>query len=284
MTTTYYAAPPRPGGGLWETSKGKPFRQLLRFRTSPRPDTALVLIDRDQHAVWEPETRVSLTRAAFGRYTEAHLVDTTRRSGVWQLMLSDRQAALEVTWWAADPRLVVLNRHLLNDPWAAVSGYLDGLLESVAARCRAVGRELTARDVLGQLTQPQHLPHLGLSCRVETTPPEFDALGPVVASPPQLWSPQRREEYEFYLQAVRTGPEALVALWLLHHPNEVRDVLEWVVDHPREITGVPDDDGGRALFDSLPGEMKEQLARADAEYPAGPPPYAAIDRDVPDRL
>ncbi|MEV5239629.1 hypothetical protein AB0K89_11030 [Streptomyces cinnamoneus] len=283
MTTTYYAAPPRPGSGLWETHRGRPFRQLLRFRMSRRPDTALVLIDRDQHAVWEPETRVSLTRAAFGRYAEAHLVDTTRRNGVWQLMLDDRQAALEVTWWAADPRLVVLNRHLLNDPWAAVSAHLDGLLDSLAARCRVAGRELTAQDVLGQLTQPQHLPHLGLSCCVETTPPELDAPGPAAALP-QLWSPQRREEYEFYLQAVRTGPEALVALWLLHHPDEVRDVLEWVVDHPREIKGVADDGSGRALFDSLPGEMKEQLARADAEYLAGPPPYAAMNREVPDRL
>ncbi|MEU5052765.1 hypothetical protein [Streptomyces sp. NPDC021096] len=266
-TTTYYAPPPLPGSGLWVTCQGGPFRQLLRFRTSPRPDTALVLIDREHNALCEPGTRASLMRAALGGYAEAHLVDTARRSGVWHVPLGPRPTALEVTWWAEDPRLVVLNRHRLADPWASVSAHLDGLLDAATARYRAAGRELTAQEFIPHLSQPQHLPHLGLSCRLETAPPEAEDFGPAIGSPPRLWSPQRREEYEFYLQAVRTGPDALAALWLLHHPDEVRQVLEWVTDHPREVMGHADEgDVTRTLFESLPHEMKEQLAKANAEF------------------
>lgn len=40
-----------------------------------------------------------------------------------------------------------------------------------------------------------------------------------------------REAYRFYREVVSGGPVGLAALWLLHRPEEAKDVLEWTVTH-----------------------------------------------------
>ncbi|MFI7098626.1 hypothetical protein ACIBK8_04610 [Streptomyces sp. NPDC050161] len=40
-----------------------------------------------------------------------------------------------------------------------------------------------------------------------------------------------REAYRFYREVVAGGPVGLAALWLLHRPEEARDVLDWTVTH-----------------------------------------------------
>ncbi|MFI9201507.1 hypothetical protein [Streptomyces sp. NPDC053048] len=252
---------------LWTRGRRGPLRELVRFRLSHPDHIALVLIDGDGRAVSEPSGRLSLVKAATGGYAEAYLVDTGPRSGVWQLPVGAEPAMLEITWWVADPSRAVLDGPGPGDPWATVSGHLDRLLQTMSARGRATGQELTPWHIAQYLSHPQPLEGTGLVCRTETTSPDFEPSGPGAAgSPPHLWSPQRREEYEFYLQAVRTGPDALAALWLLHHPNEVQKVLEWVTDHPRPAEPGPRDrDITRALLDRLSVEEREQLARATAE-------------------
>ncbi|MET9915798.1 hypothetical protein ABZZ04_01745 [Streptomyces sp. NPDC006435] len=40
-----------------------------------------------------------------------------------------------------------------------------------------------------------------------------------------------REAYRFYREVVAGGPVGLAALWLLHHPEQAREVLDWTVTH-----------------------------------------------------
>ncbi|MFI6694579.1 hypothetical protein ACIBLA_23020 [Streptomyces sp. NPDC050433] len=40
-----------------------------------------------------------------------------------------------------------------------------------------------------------------------------------------------REAYRFYREVVAGGPVGLAALWLLHQPEQAKDVLEWTVTH-----------------------------------------------------
>ncbi|MFF5126379.1 hypothetical protein ACFY41_05480 [Streptomyces syringium] len=267
-TTTYYPAPGAHGTRLCTTAEHGPFAELLRFRLSPPEHTALVLVDREGRAVHEPKARIPLLKAAFGRYAEAYLVDTAPRTGMWHLPLGSQPVTLEITWWVGDPGRAVLGGHGTGDPWATVSGHLDRMLDATAARGRSTGQALTPQHVAQYLSQPYDVADTGLRCCAKTTPAAFGAdegFG-TTGAPPQLWSPQRREEYEFYLQAVRTGPDALAALWLLHQPNEVRQVLEWVTDHPRPADGtVGEGDVTRTLLDRLSEEEQQQVAKSVAE-------------------
>ncbi|MFE7544632.1 hypothetical protein [Streptomyces platensis] len=43
-----------------------------------------------------------------------------------------------------------------------------------------------------------------------------------------------REAYRFYREVVAGGPVGLAALWLLHQPEQAREVLDWTVTH-REL-------------------------------------------------
>lgn len=43
-----------------------------------------------------------------------------------------------------------------------------------------------------------------------------------------------REAYRFYREVVAGGPVGLAALWLLHQPEQAREVLDWTVAH-REL-------------------------------------------------
>ncbi|WP_202541956.1 hypothetical protein [Streptomyces sp. SID2563] len=40
-----------------------------------------------------------------------------------------------------------------------------------------------------------------------------------------------REAYRFYREVVAGGPVGLAALWLLHQPEQAREVLDWTVNH-----------------------------------------------------
>ncbi|WP_058042716.1 hypothetical protein [Streptomyces roseifaciens] len=269
MTTTTYHPTPVPAAPLWTRGRRSPLRELVRFRLSHIDHMALVLVETGGRAGSEPSERLSLLKALTGGYEEAYLVDTGPRTGVWQLPVGAEPAMLEITWWVADPARAVLSGPGPGDPWATVSGHLDRLLQTMAARARATGQDLTPHHVAQYLSRPQPLEGTGLACCAETTAPAFElpgAAGGGDSAPPQLWSPQRREEYEFYLQAVRTGPDALAALWLLHHPNEVRHVLEWVTDHPRTAEAPPPErDVIYEVLDRLSAEEREQLAKVVVE-------------------
>ncbi|MGW2089304.1 hypothetical protein [Streptomyces sp. NPDC001880] len=48
---------------------------------------------------------------------------------------------------------------------------------------------------------------------------------------PSGFGEAHREAYRFYREVVAGGPVGLAALWLLHRPEEAKDVLDWTVAH-----------------------------------------------------
>ncbi|WP_227870118.1 hypothetical protein [Streptomyces otsuchiensis] len=56
---------------------------------------------------------------------------------------------------------------------------------------------------------------------------------------PSGFGDAHREAYSFYREVVAGGPVGLAALWLLHRPEEAKDVLDWTVSH-RSLLSDPD--------------------------------------------
>lgn len=52
--------------------------------------------------------------------------------------------------------------------------------------------------------------------------------GPVL---PPVFGEAHREAYRFYREVVKGGPADLAAFWLLQHPEQAKDVLDWTVEH-----------------------------------------------------
>ncbi|MFE4371852.1 hypothetical protein ACFRMN_27225 [Streptomyces sp. NPDC056835] len=48
---------------------------------------------------------------------------------------------------------------------------------------------------------------------------------------PSGFGEAHREAYRFYREVVAGGPVGLAALWLLHQPEQAKDVLDWTVTH-----------------------------------------------------
>lgn len=280
-TTTYYAPAVTAAPSLWARGGHSPLGELARFRISRPGNTALVLLDRDGRAVCEPREQGSLLRAAFGGYRGTYTVDTAPRSGTWQLPPGSSPATLEIVWWVAEPTQVVLGGDPPEGCWATVVAHLDRRIRTLAAQGDGEGGQGSVQELVSLLAQPQLVDSSGLACCLADSQPTALPRAAEKGAPPLLWSPQRREEYEFYLEAVRTGPDALAALWLLHHPQEVRQVLEWMTAHPGATAGpAPGPDVTRTLLEQLSPEEREQLAKAMAERihamaAPEPPPYPA---------
>ncbi|WP_369199977.1 hypothetical protein [Streptomyces sp. PU-14G] len=89
-----------------------------------------------------------------------------------------------------------------------------------------------------------------------------EETGPADASapePPAAWGEAHREMYHFYREVVAGGPAGLAALWLLHQPEQAREVLEWTVGHPQLLSGA----GEGLAPDGMPDEdsWERTLAR-----------------------
>ncbi|MCX2970511.1 MULTISPECIES: hypothetical protein [Streptomyces] len=72
---------------------------------------------------------------------------------------------------------------------------------------------------------------------------------------PPVFGEAHREAYRFYREVVVGGPADLAAFWLLQHPDQARDVLDWTVAHRDLLT---DRDGWeRRLAATLRGLTKD---------------------------
>ncbi|MGQ4516743.1 hypothetical protein [Streptomyces sp. DW26H14] len=230
---------------------GPPWRRILRQRWSTARDWSLVLRDEageyrllgrggdpgDTGAYGPLPVEASPPRLG-GRYTDVFRVDTaehvdTRAVGL-PTVYGTESVDLWVAWWVHDPVRVV--RTGTAHGWHVVRTGLTGALHHLAEAQAVAGNGLGAPEIMQYLGVPQRLDETGLSYRV------FDVrlresgeellIGQEESDGVRYsWTTSRRGEYEFCLQALQAGPVSLAALWLLRHPDQVREVLDWSVDH-----------------------------------------------------
>lgn len=101
---------------------------------------------------------------------------------------------------------------------------------------------------------------LGIHYRVLPRPPappappappgtaETAGTQPGTASgPPAAWGHEDRSSFHFYRRLVAEDPGGLAALWLMRHPNQAKEVLDWSVAHRTLLAGPqePEDPGSR---------------------------------------
>ncbi|WP_042507572.1 MULTISPECIES: hypothetical protein [Streptomycetaceae] len=267
---------------LYARAARAPWREILRQRWSGRRDRALVLQDRDGgfHLVG-PRNRSATPPGHYGApmgpaaprktlrgYDGAFLVQLDERSGTRNVALPTAQGTdsveLRVLWWVYEPVQTVRTR--TTHGWAPVRKDLDQRVRRLVDEYAAGGHRLGTPGMAQHLAAPQMLPDRGLAYRVSdiSARESDDELRPGQAGEvdlPYSWNADRREEYEFCVRAVRSGPASLAALWLLRHPDQVSQVLGWVVDHRTLIRGETNwQDEMAALLATLTSQERQELS------------------------
>nr|WP_202434491.1 MULTISPECIES: hypothetical protein [unclassified Streptomyces] len=173
-----------------------------------------------------------------GRYTDVFRVDTTEHVDSQAVGLptvyGTESVDLWVSWWVHDPVRVVRTRTAHG--WHVVRTRLTGALHHLAEAQAVAGSGLGAPEIMQYLGGPQRLDEAGLSYRVFDVRLRENGEELLIGQDADegvrySWTASRRGEYEFCLQALQAGPASLAALWLLRHPDQVRQVLDWAVDH-----------------------------------------------------
>ncbi|MFF3328706.1 hypothetical protein ACFYWX_03940 [Streptomyces sp. NPDC002888] len=252
-----------------------PWREILRQRWSGRRDRALVLVAANgvHHVLGSGERGAGTAGDApaptlFGGYNGAFHVDLAERSATQAVTLATPYGTepvdVRLLWWVHDPAQVVRTRP--TDGWDAVRRDLNRRLYQLEEACEADGQGLSASAMMQHLAAPYVLDDAGLTYRVTDVQARDEEgelrLGRAGASEaPFAWTADRREEYRFCLEAVRNGPVSLAALWLLRHPDQVSQVLDWSVRNQsliRQETTWQDEMAG--LLGKLSDEERRELS------------------------
>jgi hypothetical protein len=136
-----------------------------------------------------------------------------------------------VIWWVDDPALAARSRLRAEE----VPGWIaQALNEPGSAAHRALPGWAAGPDPLED--SEYRVGPIGIGFRVRFRAPS--SLPDPVAGPmtPPAWGEDQRAAYHFYRQVVAGGPQALAALWLLHHPDEAHEVLEWTARNTSLLT------------------------------------------------
>lgn len=255
-----------------------PWREILGQRWSGRRDRALVLVaaSGDHHVLSAGERGAGAADDApapslFGGYNGAFYVDLAERPATQGVTLATPYGTepvdVRLLWWVHDPAQVVRIR--LTDGWDAVRRDLNRRLYQLEETCEAEGQGLSASTMMQNLAASYALDEAGLTYRVTEVQARDEEgelrLGRAGATEaPFAWTADRREEYRFCLEAVRNGPVSLAALWLLRHPDQVSQVLDWSVHNQsliRQETTWQDEMAGLLgkLSEEERGELSELL-------------------------
>ncbi|MFF5424371.1 MULTISPECIES: hypothetical protein [unclassified Streptomyces] len=201
-----------------------PLLSLFQVRWGSRVDRALVFLREDGEACLEHPRRgqapvyPSPRFAAVGRrmFDSAWWVSLVERKAVVHLAApgsAHREPdRVMVTWWVCDP--VIVARERLSAPDAAAW----------------VAHDISRRGMHPVVNRGEYgVPEAGISYRIgRSVPPPEPRPSPGADIPP-AWGEDRRITYRFYREALAEGPLSLAALWLLHYPEQARDVLDWTM-------------------------------------------------------
>ncbi|MFC9230803.1 hypothetical protein ACFTZI_17895 [Streptomyces decoyicus] len=228
-----------------------PWREILSHRWSAARDWSLVFRDAagdyfflgrrgdpEDTGAYVPVPDEAAAPGVGGSYTDVFRVDTTEhvdtRAVALPTVYGTESVDLWVSWWVHDPVRIVRTRTVHG--WHVVRTHLTSALHHLAEAQAVSGNGLGAPEIMQHLGMPQRLKEKGLSYRVfdvrlRETGEELLIGQEEGEGVRYSWTTSRRGEYEFCLQALHAGPVSLAALWLLRHPDQVRQVLDWAVDH-----------------------------------------------------
>lgn len=248
-------------GALVEPLTVSPLRSLLRHRFSSRVDRALVFLspsgdDRVVHprgvraCPYREPTLTMVGRRAFDRVSWVRMAEHSAPmefacpdSGGWPQPPSQGTA----TWWVSEPVTVARRGLSAGDVPAWIA-------QDVARRAElgASGPGMSVQDPEtfpvragepdGRGGEPAvadaewHVPEVGIAYRLHPRPPSPSSRTPPGSAMPSTWDAEERAAFRFYREVVAQGPHGLAALWLLRHPDEARDVLNWAVEHRNLLT------------------------------------------------
>ncbi|MFE6780120.1 hypothetical protein [Streptomyces sp. NPDC057702] len=272
---------------LYTRARYAPWREILRQRWSGRQDRALVLRDRgglyhlsgsrQQPAPapgalaldsGEPAREGTVARPRLFGHDSAYLVPLDEFPGTRTVAMPTHHGTesvdVQVLWWVHDPTQTVRSR--TTHGWPAVRRDLDRRLRHLKAEYAAAGHGFGVPEMRQQLAVARALPECGLSYRAtdvsaregDTELRLADSDG---AEPAYLWSGTSREEYDFCKRAVRDGPVSLAALWLVRHPDQVSQVLDWTVAHSGLLRGETTwQDEVAGLLGTLTAQERQELS------------------------
>ncbi|PJE96960.1 hypothetical protein CUT44_15540 [Streptomyces carminius] len=255
-------------GPLVEPLTSSPLRALLGLRWGSRVDRALVLLARDGTARVEhpqgPEAsghpRPGVGGVLRREYDRIVWVSLTERPGWVNVPVRSEGAGPRpvsrhaVTWRVVDPVRIIRTEILEEE-------VTERIAQDVARRTTRPAGTVEAPDPYHQDHEMEDWGIVYRLRRAVATPPH--PAGPALLP---AWSETDREAYRFYRDAVAEGPRSLTALWLLHHPEQAREVLEWTEDHRDSLTEQKSWEGSlAALLAGLTGEERGFLGVKVAE-------------------
>ncbi|MFD9111415.1 hypothetical protein [Streptomyces bottropensis] len=257
---------------LFAPVESSPVRQLLRQRFGSSSNRALVFLSDQETDRLEPPRggdfwgypRPSFRTAFRWEFDSFGWVSLAERRTVVEVPRRDpatstpSRARYEVAWKVSNP--VVAARSGLTE---------DTVCRLIDQDVRGSGGPPGASDPLRQSPilngttqveppgQPRSIDGAGLTYWFLDPPA---GLLPASSHPAELLLPAgfgeaHREAYRFYREVVAGGPVGLAALWLLHHPDQAREVLDWTVAHDKLLT--ERDGWERTLAATLQGLTKE---------------------------
>ncbi|MFF3847009.1 hypothetical protein [Streptomyces sp. NPDC002328] len=274
--------------------ESSPTWRLLRSRLGSRHDLALVFQAANGEDRLEPPRggdvwgypRPALRDVRRGLFTAVLSVSLAERS-CWIEVPARRPAPSSAG--GGPPHRYGVAFRITNPVVAARAGLTAHAAEQLIAR--HIGDRASVPGALDPLRQPpprygtaqvlppgqeQAIDGAGLAYWFLDPPAGLLAAAAADAGPslPPVFGEAHREAYRFYREVVAGGPADLAAFWLLQHPDQAREVLDWTVAHRDLLT---DRDGWeRALAATLQG-----LTREDRGYVGANLAHLLSDIGVP---
>jgi hypothetical protein len=222
---------------LVEPLTSSPLRGLVRQRLSSRVDRALVFLspggdDRVAHpwgttaCAYRRPSLAMVRRKAFDRVCWVSLVEHADTVDVEERALDGKvrgSIQRSVTWRVVDPVVATRGHLSVGEAHKWIKYDLNGRTSEVAGQQGVpVDTDFAVREA-GIAYQVRSSAPTPLQPSAPAYPTE-----PVV---PSSWGEDRNAAYHFYRSVVAQGPYGLAALWLLHHPEQAREALDWTVQN-----------------------------------------------------
>lgn len=236
-------------GPLITSLDASPVWQLFRNRLGFPADRALVFLSHDGD-----DTMVPPRSGDYWGYPRP-TVHAVRRGDFYEVVwvsLAEQRLSVDIPRRSPKPPSRYRVAWKISNPVLAARSQIteDQARQLVANH---IGENASLPEPADPLRKPP--PHFGTS---EATPPgrprTIDGFGlsywfldpptaflptPSAGSVPTLpagFGEAHREAYHFYREVIAGGPVGLAALWLLHQPEQAREVLDWTVAHRKLLS------------------------------------------------